>query len=469
MTSLLGLSFKDGVSVSGDSKNDFSLHSPTLNLELRGVSEGLRDALAILSNGGATERELNEVIVETDGSYNLPQFYYYLERFISLGLICHTLKADDTVLASLIPFSVPYKPTLTGVKVDDKYVLSRFAYCHREGSQIIWQSPLSQAKVILTDWRGAAILTELAQAQDCFSLTKISGVSLELTQTFLNLFCSAKLLSMVDEEGRVVEAENEVLAQWEFHDLLFHSLSRKGRQTNAVGKSFRFLGKIKPLPAIKATVAQEVIRLYKPDLQQLEQVDPSFTSVLEQRKSIRSYGEGSISARQLGEFLYRCARVRKIVPREYIECSDRPYPSGGASYELELYLAINICEDINPGIYHYCPQNHLLEKKSPKNDYLEALLINAQKANGEDCLPQVLIIITARFARVSWAYESIAYSLILKHVGVLYQTMYLVATAMNLAPCALGTGNPDLFAAATGIDYYAESSVGEFILGRTFS
>ena len=104
MTSLLGLSFKDGVSVSGDSKNDFSLHSPTLNLELRGVSEGLRDALAILSNGGATERELNEVIVETDGSYNLPQFYYYLERFISLGLICHTLKADDTVLASLIPF-----------------------------------------------------------------------------------------------------------------------------------------------------------------------------------------------------------------------------------------------------------------------------------------------------------------------------------------------------------------------------
>ncbi|NJL42945.1 MAG: dehydrogenase, partial [Pseudanabaena sp. SU_2_4] len=48
---------------------------------------------------------------------------------------------------------------------------------------------------------------------------------------------------------------------------------------------------------------------------------------------------------------------------------------------------------------------------------------------------------------------------------VLYQTMYLVATAMNLAPCGLGGGNSDLFTKATGCDYYAETSVGEFALG----
>jgi hypothetical protein len=43
--------------------------------------------------------------------------------------------------------------------------------------------------------------------------------------------------------------------------------------------------------------------------------------------------------------------------------------------------------------------------------------------------------------------------------------MYLVATAMNLAPCAIGAGNSDLFAAAVGTDYYAETSVGELSLG----
>ena len=58
-----------------------------------------------------------------------------------------------------------------------------------------------------------------------------------------------------------------------------------------------------------------------------------------------------------------------------------------------------------------------------------------------------------------------AYATTLKNVGVLYQTMYLVATAMGLAPCALGCGDSDAFARAAGADYYAEPSVGEFLLG----
>lgn len=58
-----------------------------------------------------------------------------------------------------------------------------------------------------------------------------------------------------------------------------------------------------------------------------------------------------------------------------------------------------------------------------------------------------------------------AYATTLKNVGVLYQTMYLVATAMGLAPCALGGGDSDRFAAAVGSDYYTETSVGEFLLG----
>jgi SagB-type dehydrogenase family enzyme len=64
-----------------------------------------------------------------------------------------------------------------------------------------------------------------------------------------------------------------------------------------------------------------------------------------------------------------------------------------------------------------------------------------------------------------WKYQSMAYALTLKHVGVLYQVMYCVATAMGLAACALGGGDSDAFAEATGLDYLAETSVGEFILG----
>lgn len=43
--------------------------------------------------------------------------------------------------------------------------------------------------------------------------------------------------------------------------------------------------------------------------------------------------------------------------------------------------------------------------------------------------------------------------------------MYLVATAMEFAPCALGGGDSDLFVRAAGLEYTVESSVGEFVLG----
>jgi SagB-type dehydrogenase family enzyme len=78
---------------------------------------------------------------------------------------------------------------------------------------------------------------------------------------------------------------------------------------------------------------------------------------------------------------------------------------------------------------------------------------------------QILIIIAARFQRMSWKYSSMAYAATLKNVGVIFQTMYLVATAMGLAPCAIGSGNSDVFAHALGAGYCEESSVGEFLLG----
>ena len=51
---------------------------------------------------------------------------------------------------------------------------------------------------------------------------------------------------------------------------------------------------------------------------------------------------------------------------------------------------------------------------------------------------------TARIGRLSWVYDSIAYATTLKHVGVLQQTLYLVATMLGLAPCALAMGDAEL-------------------------
>jgi SagB-type dehydrogenase family enzyme len=464
VTSLV-LSFKKNTSLSEDSNNNIVLGLGTMQLNLKQLSPGLLAAFKILCAEGTTEEELSDLVLEIDGGSALPQFYYYLEQFTNLGLICYTLRTDGASLATLVPTATSCNPQFSEIEIDKPYVLSRFAYCHQDGWEMVVETPLFPAKIVLADWRSAAIIAELAQPSDCQALTKIPGISVDAAQMFLRLLLSAKVLSEVAADGKSREEECETLVQWEFHDLLFHSRSRLGRHANPVGKTYRFLGKIDPLPAVKTQEAKEAIELYKPDLEKLLETDAPLTQVLERRKSVRIHGNKPIADKELGEFLYRCARVKAIAPREHMECSDRPYPSGGACYELEFYIAVNTCENIPAGLYHYCPQYHRLEKIADRNQQIEALLNNARNATGEQCLPQLLIILAARFSRVSWAYEAIAYSLILKHVGVLYQTMYLVATAMNLAPCALGTGNSDLFAQAIGTNYYTQSSVGEFILG----
>src|SRR5216683_5242796 len=119
-------------------------------------------------------------------------------------------------------------------------------------------------------------------------------------------------------------------------------------------------------------------------------------------------------------------------------------------YELEFYVAVSVCEGLSPGLFLYCPKTHQLYRVAGRTRELDELFEEAYYAADQQSMRRILIILSARFQRVKWKYEAIAYALILKHVGLVYQTMYLVATAMGLAPCALGGGDSDLFAAVAG-------------------
>jgi SagB-type dehydrogenase family enzyme len=328
----------------------------------------------------------------------------------------------------------------------------------------VLESPLSHGRIILQGWMGAALAGELAMARSFPTLCNLfKEIPPQTIALFLGLLLGSGFLCEAKPE-EPYPGESRSLLQWDFHDLLFHARSRLGRHTNRFGGTYRFQDKIDPLPAVKPPMSEEGIDLFRPDMERLEERDYPFSLVLEQRRSIREYADFPITDRELGEFLYRTARVKELIRTESQDLSKRPYPGGGAIYELELYLTIDSCNNIPAGLYHYCPKSHRLEKLCGRTEATNELLKDAMRSTGEGT-PQVLITIAARFQRLSWKYESMAYSVILKNVGVLYQTMYLVATAMDLAPCALGGGDSDLFAKAAGLDYYLETSVGEFLLG----
>jgi SagB-type dehydrogenase family enzyme len=282
----------------------------------------------------------------------------------------------------------------------------------------------------------------------------------------LSLLIAGGFVSECNADGVVQIDDTPALKQWAFHDLVFHSRSRMGRHNNPLGGTYRFFGEIAPLPAVKPPMSTTKVSLLRPDMGDVIKQDISLTQALEQRVSVRQYGYTPLTLSELSEFLYRAARVKDRYTYQSLEFTRRPYPSGGAIYELELYLTVDRCHGLPSGLYHYDPAEHALFYLAAPNANTEWLLLNAWTATAQTCRPEVLITITARFQRVSWKYESIAYATILKNVGALYQTMYLVATAMNLGPCALGCGNSDLFACTIAEDYYIESSVGEFMLGN---
>ena len=437
------------------------LQSFKRKLTFKNPTTGLRTALTTLkADKGATEQELNQIVQQTDDVCELFTFNSYLTKLIGLGWISFGID-----LATAIPLTEDFQFTVPTVNWQQSFTLSRFTYLHQVAGEMILESPLSQAKICLHDWRGAAIIAKLAQPHTVAELADIPTVTKEEIELFLSLLLATQMLRVDPPAANSDSLEDTVLEQWDFHDLLFHTRSRQGRHNQPMGATYRFVDTIEPLPAVKPQMSSKTVQLHKPNLERLKVQDISLTQALETRRSLRKY-DTPITIQQLGEFLYRTARVKQLVKLGQGGYTSRPYPSGGGLYELELYPLINICTGIDSGFYHYDPLNHQLCLLGEPTKYSEKMLKDAWDASGRQDRAQILIAIAARFPRLAWKYESIAYSLVLKHVGSLYQTMYLVATAMDLAPCALGSGNADLFTKVARTSYYEESSVGEFMLGK---
>jgi SagB-type dehydrogenase family enzyme len=366
-----------------------------------------------------------------------------------------------------------FVPSSRAVAPEHQYILSRFVYLHREGNEMSLESPLSHARILLHDERAAMFVFHLKQPQRASELITQTSLA-QAAGELLALLLEAQMAWDLDESGNTLEDEAPALRCWEFHDLLFHARSRGGRHDSLSGGTFRLAGSLPPPPALRPCQLEGSVPLYRPDLDRIEREDPPFGKVQELRRSIREYAAEPISDRQIGEFLYRVGRMADYWESEFqtperavkMAFAPRPYPSGGALYELELYLAVQTCRGLSPGLYHYDPEHHHLEPIAGPTEQVQQLLLDAALSTGiaREHL-QVLIITTARFQRIAWKYASMAYALILKDVGVLCQTMYLAATAMGVAPCGVGYGDSDLFARAASTDYYTETSVGEFLLG----
>ncbi|MYS83521.1 SagB family peptide dehydrogenase [Embleya scabrispora] len=423
-------------------------------LALGVLSPGVAAAVALLAAHPCAEDDLHRAVLAHDGETTLLELPALLGRLRRGGWLGTHLEVAGRPLLTLRPLAPPGPlPGTRGAAVDRARLrLSRFALLRRDGEHAVLESPLAPVAAELTDPALAALLAGLPHRP----VDPPPGV-----ERALDLLARHGLL--VDPEAEDADPDR---AQWSPHELWFHGRTRAGRHDLPYGGTYWRAASTAPLPAVRPPFAGPTIDLPRPDLDLVRRADPSLTEVLEGRRSIRVHDDAApLTLDRLGEFLYRSARNRAIFHEERQEIGDRPYPSGGRCHELELYPLINNVEGVAPGLYHYDPQGHRLERVAEPGPAVHRLSEVARATSLMATPPQVVLVVSARFGRVMWKYQTMGYALVLKHVGVLYQTMYLVAGAMGLAACGLGGGDSDMFALATGNRWEHEGSVGEFLLG----
>jgi SagB-type dehydrogenase family enzyme len=410
-----------------------------------------------------------------DGNAADKEIDLLVRRLARRGLLEYRLaRAGDGKDQVVIEPQVPdYWPRASKLGDTETVVLSRFAYLRRRGNEMVLESPRAGALFRICDAKVAAAIALLSKPQQIKKFRRqdsFPGAEL------LALLVDCQILITVgagDDGLRATEGDDR-LVMWDFHDLLFHTHSTQGRQANPLGGLYPYAGLISPPPAVRPRWPGKKIDLRKLQAEP-SQATSTVARLLRARHSTRSFDHlQPITLAELSQFLDATARVQSKW-KSRIDLGDggpvvayaaRPYPSGGSAYELELYLAVANCAGLARGFYHYDADRHALMAISGPTHELDAQLAAAEFAMDTPAVPQILITIAARFDRVSWKYSSIAYALILKDVGVLIQTLYLMATDMGLGGCAIGSINIDLFARMTGIEFHVEGPVGQFALGR---
>ena len=470
-------SLREDVQVQTESENgSVRLRSQWGDVMIHRPSEVVREALHRMLLGPISLENVVSGRNEPDGQGMtlLHRVFDRLQPFIirTLGI------ESGQPLLSVVPLTPNSRFHPVPVPGDMRLRLSTFAQLHTDGREYRLESSLSTHRVLLHRPEALWLLGSLGRPVTAAASASTWPHPDAVAADALSYLVAVGMVVGEEDAQDTPEITEDTSAMgWSPVDLAVHTRSNFGRHDHAVGRTYPMGEEGSPEPVVKLRRAESAIRLHRPEWEKLSTADPPLAVVMEARRSTRRYSTEPVTMEELGDLLYRTARVRSLITppdpagaglpaKRDPRLSDRPYPGGGACYELELYVTVGHCAGIPRGIYHYDPLGHRLEPVNSERKMTDDLLLNAARLAAIDIPPPVLLTMTARFPRVSWKYEGVAYSTVLKDAGVLLQSLYLVCTAMGLAPCALGPVNLELTARAFGVDWRLEPSVGQFVFGH---
>lgn len=163
-----------------------------------------------------------------------------------------------------------------------------------------------------------------------------------------------------------------------------------------------------------------------------------FDDLLDRRNSCRNFDTGSRLPRaQFSRLLERVFGARgQVHAADDFDVLKKTSPSGGALHPTEAYLIVQRVEGIAPGLYHYRPGDHALQRLPWEGSAGELAAFARLAVVGQQWFADahVLVVLAPRFARNFWKYRNHAkaYRVCILDVGHLSQTLLLSATEQGL-------------------------------------
>ena len=187
-----------------------------------------------------------------------------------------------------------------------------------------------------------------------------------------------------------------------------------------------------------------------PNLKQFQLPDPTlftpaennFQQMVLNRRSHRRYeADANLSLAELGYLLQMTQGLREGSQTQKL--TRRNVPSAGSRHPFETYLAIQQVEGLEPGIYHYLPEQHALELWKPGLDALKAAHATTYFQK-QVTFSAVTFYWVAEIYRTSWRYGMRAYRYIYLDAGHVCQNLYLAAESIGYGVCAIAAFDDEL-------------------------
>jgi len=195
-----------------------------------------------------------------------------------------------------------------------------------------------------------------------------------------------------------------------------------------------------PAPPLQREPAPESALISLPTESRLAVKNNDFYEILTQRRSLRQYADTVLTLEELSLLLEVTYRTQKIVGDNV--ASFRPSPSGGARHALEIYIAVQNVEGLDPGIYHYLPLSHQLECITKATDLEEQIIDSVYGQKFAGSAPAVFYWAAVPY-RTEWRYGLKSHKVILLDLGHVAENLYLACEAIDAGACAIASYNQE--------------------------